>query len=43
MTTEPTLLGRVPREAIHRFDLPRLPAAVIEGFLVPELFQKKYK
>ncbi|MET0680096.1 MAG: hypothetical protein ABWZ41_03770, partial [Burkholderiales bacterium] len=32
MTTEPKLLGRVPREAIHRFDLPRLPAAVIEGY-----------
>jgi regulator of RNase E activity RraA len=32
MTTERKLLGRVPREAIHRFELPRLPAAVVEGF-----------
>ena len=32
MTTEPKLLGRVPREAIHLLELPRLPAAVVEGF-----------
>ena len=32
MTTEPKLLGRVPREEIHILELPRLPAAVVEGF-----------
>ncbi|HTO49845.1 MAG TPA: RraA family protein [Burkholderiales bacterium] len=32
MTTERKLLGRVPREAIHLFELPRLPAAVVDGF-----------
>src|SRR4030095_13643277 len=32
MTADRNPPGRVPREAIHLFELPRLPAAVVDGF-----------
>jgi regulator of RNase E activity RraA len=32
MTSERKLIGRVPPDAIHRFELPRLPPAVVDGF-----------
>jgi 4-hydroxy-4-methyl-2-oxoglutarate aldolase len=32
MTTERTLLGRVPRSGVHLLQLPRLPLAVLDGF-----------
>lgn len=32
MASEKKLTGRVPRDAIRRLELPRLPAAVLEGY-----------